>query len=446
MKCEVIELDPCRRRIEIEVPADHVEACFVEECQKINHTIPIKGFRIGHAPQRLIEKRYAKEIAREVKNRLIDESLKKCVHDYNLDLLAPPELDFEKIELKKGEPFRFTTECEVSPTFDLPPYKGIRITDPFVPVEEKEIQKELEKFRSLFASFSPTDDPSGPEDVILGDLRITVEARVLVEEKSLRISNAIKEVGGFRYEQWKDYLLSLRRGEERTWTLPVPDDDPNEELRGKIATFSLKVQDVFHRILPSDEELCKRFHAENLEALRNHIRSSLENTKRVAANQAMEKELLDKLVATCSFELPKTFLEQRKEENRKRKLEEALRQSPELEKDPEAKRKIAEEADRETERGVRLAILFHKIAKKEGIEVNREDVEEHISLLSNYYRVSPQTLLHTIHKFSGLPALGEEIRSIKITKFLLQHAEKVPAPSYSPPPASSTTTTQEGTL
>ena len=125
MNVRIETAGPCRREVHIEVPADRVTSAFAEVVQAYSEVAKIPGFRPGKAPRDLIRRRFQKEIATEVKERLIPAAYQEAMRQEKIETIAV--LDVKEKELAEAQPFAFTITLDVQPSFDLPTYKGLAV-------------------------------------------------------------------------------------------------------------------------------------------------------------------------------------------------------------------------------------------------------------------------------------------------------------------------------
>src|SRR2546426_9442299 len=95
---------PCKRRIKAEVPLEKVEEELDRNYRELISSVQIPGFRRGHVPRRLIEKRYGEEIEGDVKDALLGISFAEVVKEKDLKVLGRPK--FDNVAFQKGEPLR----------------------------------------------------------------------------------------------------------------------------------------------------------------------------------------------------------------------------------------------------------------------------------------------------------------------------------------------------
>jgi len=76
---QVEEAGPCRRRVKVTIPEERVAEEFEKSYRQWIKTVPVHGFRPGHAPRGLVEKRFGKQISVEVRQTLIEAAVQEAV-------------------------------------------------------------------------------------------------------------------------------------------------------------------------------------------------------------------------------------------------------------------------------------------------------------------------------------------------------------------------------
>src|SRR4029077_8984275 len=86
-----------------------------------------------------------------------------------------------------------------------------------------------------------------------------------------------------------------------------PADFVTKELAGKKGVFAVGVVEVKEKVLPPvDDELAKKYGAENLEKLREGVRRDLENELKHSQAKAVRVQIVDALLGGANFDLPET--------------------------------------------------------------------------------------------------------------------------------------------
>ncbi len=81
------------RPFTIEIPQDRIAEKLAEQFKELRQQAAIPGFRPGHAPQKLIEKRFSSDVKDQVRRSLISESYAQAVEKNNLQVIGEPRFD-----------------------------------------------------------------------------------------------------------------------------------------------------------------------------------------------------------------------------------------------------------------------------------------------------------------------------------------------------------------
>ncbi|CAN0206069.1 unnamed protein product, partial [Chrysoparadoxa australica] len=109
---------------------------------------------------------------------------------------------------------------------------------------------------------------------------------------------------------FEEQLVGVKAGEEKAVTVSFPEDYQADHLAGKEATFDCTIKEVKEPAAAEiNDELAKKFGAEDLDALKAQIAERLEAEYVGAARAVMKRGLLDELDKLVSFELPPSLVE-----------------------------------------------------------------------------------------------------------------------------------------
>jgi FKBP-type peptidyl-prolyl cis-trans isomerase (trigger factor) len=79
----------------------------------------------------------------------------------------------------------------------------------------------------------------------------------------------------------------------------------------------------------------------------------------------------------------------------------------------------------QAERDVRGAMLLEKIAEAENVEVSKEEIEEEIGKLADYYRTTPDEIRSSLEKQGGGSSIENNLRTRKSIEALISKAKIV---------------------
>ena len=160
----------CERHLTVAVSREDVDRYFDKEFSELMPKAQVPGFRPGHAPRKLIESRFRKDIADKVKGELLMDCLSQVNEDEKLSAISEPDFDFEAIELPEEGPFTFEFDLEVRPEFDLPEWKGLKIEKPVRELADKDVEDTLKNILARRGRLVPHDGPASAGDYITTNL------------------------------------------------------------------------------------------------------------------------------------------------------------------------------------------------------------------------------------------------------------------------------------
>src|SRR2546421_104256 len=68
---QIKTVGPCKKHVTITIPRSEVERQFDDSLGSMKREAVVPGFRPGHAPRSLVEKRFRKQVAEQVKSSLL---------------------------------------------------------------------------------------------------------------------------------------------------------------------------------------------------------------------------------------------------------------------------------------------------------------------------------------------------------------------------------------
>jgi len=424
----VENLAPCKKLMRVEVEAQKVDETFESITKDFQRQAAFPGFRPGKAPRQMVLHKFEKDIADEVKRKLISESYRQAVNDQKLDVLGSP--DIEEIQFSRGQPMQFAATVQTAPEFELPQYKGLPTKREARSVTDQDVARAIDALRYQHASFKTVDRPAENGDVAVVNFKGTSEgkpitdiaptAKGLTEQSHFWVGmNSQAFIPGFA-----DQLLGVKANDHRTVTVDFPADFVTPQLAGKKGVYEVDVVEVKEKVLPAvDEALAKSYGAENLEKLREGVRTDLEKELKYSQSKSIRNQVLRALLDRVNFELPETAVAQQTknvvydivQENAKRGVS---RQAIEQQKD-----QIYSAATHGAKERVKAAFLMQKIAEKEDIKVSQEEIAQRIGQLAHAYQIPPQKLAQDLQKRNGLIEIFDQIMNEKVIDMLEKTAQ-----------------------
>src|SRR5688500_15323200 len=83
----VEDAGPARKKLSIEISEELISAKLGENFDTLRDEAAIPGFRRGHAPVKLLEKRFGAEVRKDVCSQLVGEAYTSAIEKHNLRVL-----------------------------------------------------------------------------------------------------------------------------------------------------------------------------------------------------------------------------------------------------------------------------------------------------------------------------------------------------------------------
>lgn len=428
MNVSVENLAPCRKLLRIEIDAPAVETAFDAVTNDFRKEANLPGFRPGKAPRDMVAKRYEKEIADEVRRKLISENYRKAVDDQKLEVLGVP--DIEEIQFGRGQTMQFAATVETAPEFQLPEYKGLPAKREIRGVTDEDVQRALDVLREQRVSFQTAARAAATGDVVVVNYTGTCEGKPIVElaptAKSLGEAKAFwigidarSFLPGFG-----DQLIGAQAGDQRTVAVDFPADFSTTELAGKKGEFAVEIVEVKERVLPAmDEEFAKALGAESLEKLREGVRKDLENELKYKLDRQVRAQVVRGLLDRVQFDLPESAVASETRNVVYDIVNENARRGVKRDAIEKEKESIYAAATNSAKERVKIGFLVQKIAEKEDVKVSNDEIARRATMLAAMYQIPAEKFIQDLQKRNGLIELYDQIAHEKVMDLLQQHAQ-----------------------
>ncbi len=419
----------CKREIQVEVPADVVAQetnALVEKYQKVAR---IPGFRRGKVPASIIRQRFADDLRQEVMETLMPRFIREEAGKQGLNMVSTPRVT--DVHLHEGEPLRFKASFEILPEIEISGYQELRAEHPAVVVTDEEVDQALNNIRESHATYTPVEGrPLQEDDFAQASFRGVPKDQGATEGQKplgpVNVDDVMVEIGGTNtVREFSDNLRGARAGEERTFDVAYRDDFSDQRLAGKTVTYTVQVKAIKTKQLPAlDDAFAKELGSfENLDALKQHIRASLEEDKRHTAEHEAKEKLLDELIRRHDFPVPDALVERQIDVRLERGLRALAAQGMRAEdmKRMDFSRLRTGQHDAAV-REVKASLLLERIADAEHIEVSDDELERELAAVASQTRQTLESVRARLTQDGALDRIRNRIRSDKTLDFLYRQS------------------------
>jgi len=420
-------LAPCKKLVRVELDVAAVDSAFDAITKDFQRQASLPGFRPGKAPRDMVAKKYGPEIKEEAKRKLIGDNYRKAIEENKLQVIGYP--DIEEVQFERGQALQFTATVETAPEFQLPEYKGLPAQLPLKTVTDDDVTRALDLLRGQHAKFETVARPLAGGDIAVVNFTGTCDgkpitdlaptARGLTEQKNYWVDTADGTfIPGFAAQ-----LIGAQAGDHRTVNVDFPADFVTAQLQGRKGVYAVEVVEVKQKTLPPvDDELARKFGAENLEKLTAGVRTDLENELKYSRSKAVRSQVVRALFGRVNFDLPETAVAA----ETRNAVYDIVRQNTQrgVGRDliEQQKDEIYSAAAVNAKERVKLAFLVQKIAEQEKITVSQEDALQHAQQLAAMYQMPFDQFIKDLQKRNGVNELYDQVLHKKVLDLLEQHA------------------------
>ena len=267
-------------------------------------------------------------------------------------------------------------------------YKGIQRPSVTVTVTDEEIQAALLQEQQKCARLETVEGPAA-----LGHTVVIDFAGFLGEEQfeGGTSENYPLELGsGSFIPGFEEQLVGASAGDSVDVNVTFPQNYHAENLAGKPVVFKCKVHQVQEKKLPELNDLfAKRYHAPNMDTLRENIRQSMTQQKQQQANAQAQQAILDQVVANAQIELTDAFTEAFVNQLFASFTQNLMAQNITLEQFLQyqgiSEDDLKSQMQPQAEAAAKASAALETIAELEGLSVTEEEIDADIRRMANMY-------------------------------------------------------------
>lgn len=422
-----VKIEPrsaCERHITVTIPRDDIDRYLDNAFGEMMDKAVVPGFRAGRAPRKLVQLRYRKEVAEQVKGTLLVDSLEQISNSHDLSPISEPDFDATAVTVPESGPMVFEFDIEVRPDFTLPNWKGLAIERPVRKFNEQDVDRQMQDILGKHGRLVPHDGPADIGDYLTLNITFKDGENVIssVNEEVIRVRGTLSFRDG-NVVGFDKLMKGVEAGQTRSGQAKLTPDAPNEALRGKTIAAEFEVLEVKKLELP---ELTKSFLEEigNFETpgdLRDAIQDMLERRLSYEQQQRARRQILAALTEAANWDLPPALLKRQSMRELERAVLE-LRRSGFSDNDIRLRENELRQNSRvNTARSLKEHFILERIAEEEKIEDSPEDYDHEIDLLARQSGESPRRMRAQLEKRGLMDTLRNQIIERKVIELIMEH-------------------------
>ena len=357
-----------KRGYTITVTAKELEAKVQEKLVEAQPEIEMKGFRKGKVPLAMLRKQYGQRLMGDAMQDAIDGAMKEHFDASGDRPALQPE-----VKMVGGEEWKEGQDVVVEMTYEaLPPIpdvdaSAVTLDRLVVKAEESAVEEALNNLAETAKSFEDRKKGSKAKD---GD-QVVIDFEGFIDDVAFEggkgeeyplVLGSNSFIPGF-----EEQLVGAKADDEVEVKVNFPEAYGAAHLAGKEAVFKCKVHAVkAPKAADLDDELAKKFGAEDLAGLKAQIAERLEAEYKGASRAVLKRALLDQLDALVKFDLPAKLVEAEAAQIAHQLWHE---ENPDVHDHNHGAVEPTEEHKSLAERRVRLGLLLAEVGRKADVQV-----------------------------------------------------------------------------
>jgi trigger factor len=379
--------------------AEKLEARIAE----ITPTLNIKGFRPGKVPTAHVRRLYGKALMGEVLEQTLTETSQKVIADNNLRPAGEPDLkpegDLNQVVDGKAD-LSYELAMDLMPDFTPVDAATLELKRPVYEPSDAEVDEavaELAKQNRTYETKTGKTVKAKDGDMVVIDFVGKLDGEAFAGGSA---TDAELTLGSGQFiPGFEEQLVGAKPDTDVEVKVTFPEAYQAAHLAGKEAVFEVKVKEVKAPVdTVADDAFAEKLGIENLEKLRELLKTNLAEQYNRASRFKLKRALLDQLDTKHDFPLPPKMVEaefasiwtqvQQDKTNGALPSDDAEKTDEQLEAEY---RKIAE-------RRVRLGLVLAEVGRAENVQVTDQELAEAMRQEAMRYGAQAQQIFDLFRK------------------------------------------------
>jgi trigger factor len=374
--------DGLKRGYKITVTADELEAKVNEKLAEAQPDVEMKGFRKGKVPMKLLKQQFGKRLLGEAMQDAVDGAMQSHFEESGDRPAMQPKVEMQGGEAwKEGDDVVVDMSYEALPEIEEPDLSGLKLEKLVVKADETAVTEALENLAKSAQQFEAKDGAAESGDQVVIDFVGRIDGEPFeggaAEDFPLTLG-AGQFIPGF-----EDQLTGVKAGDEKEVTVTFPEEYGAEHLAGKEAVFACTVKEVkAPKPAEIDDDLAKRYGADDLDSFKTQIRERLEAEYAQAARAVLKRALLDKLDEAVSFDLPPSLVDAEAKQIAHQLWHD---ENPEVQGHDHPEIEPTDEHRKLADRRVKLGLLLAEIGRRNEVEITDAEMTQAVMAQARQY-------------------------------------------------------------
>ena len=230
MKVTTERLEDCQVKINVELDAADIDKKLRQTARELSRQFNVPGYRRGKAPYHAVIRVFGREAIQQ-----------QALEDFGNDLYeeAMEQVEYEPYEVGQLEevewdPFVMTILLPIQPEVDLGDYRSVRVPFEVEEITEERVDQALAEMQQQYAQWVPVERPAETGDQVVLDMEGKVGEELFMSNQEYEM--VLDQESAYPLPGFHEQIVGMSSGEDKTFTLTLPEDDDEESLAGQEGT------------------------------------------------------------------------------------------------------------------------------------------------------------------------------------------------------------------
>jgi trigger factor len=393
---------------------------------KAKETVEVKGFRKGHVPFSIFEKKFGVEsLYEDALNHVISHKFQEVLEDDTHDVVSDPEIDLDYKEVSRDKAFNISIIVDVKPEVKLGTYKGLKATYKDTKVKTQDIDLELMKLRKQNAQLELKEGELLVSDTAIFDFEGFLNGEAFEGGKA---ENYELEIGSNQFiPGFEEQMVGMKSGESKDIHVTFPENYQADNLKGQAVIFKIKLHEVKSKTpVELNDAFVESLNREEktVDALKKALETEIKDRKESDAKRSFESDILIQVIDQAQLDIPQSMIKKEADGqiNSVKKQAEQYQIPYEqlLQFQGMSVEMFESDALKQAESRVKMNLVFEAVAKAEKLVVSEQQLNDAYESIATQHKVTADYVKNVITektmKQDLLPQLGYD--------FIISHAVK----------------------
>ncbi len=278
------------KEVKITINREDLEKYEDEAARKLAKRVRVQGFRPGKAPVDIVKRLYRDRIVEEALEEALNKEVNKLIEENHWKIITRPRI---KAQDQSDSTYEFTVEFEIIPEFSIPDLFSITVKKRIKRVTDSDVEERINAYKEENVQLKAVEREIKEGDVVLAQYIFRDKEGKESKPKRARIIVKSDELD----EDLYNALIGKKAGDV-------------VELEVEDGTEIYKIQNVYEKIYPDDQEIAELLGFTSVDEMREKIKEQLVEEFNEQAEAELENNIINEIYKLSPFDPPPTLVAQ----------------------------------------------------------------------------------------------------------------------------------------